>query len=119
MGLDPVGVFTYRDGIAVIQLVFFLPYLALGILLCSRHGWRRSEGWIIMVTFSILRILAACFQLASITHPSTVTCGGALICQGIGLAPLVLLNLGLFFRVLVLLFLLLGVTAPGTRKVNV
>ena len=112
--LDPPGVFTYRDGVAVVQLLFFTIYLSLGFVLCWRHGFRRSEGWVILVTFSTLRVLAACFQLASIKHPTNSVYGGALICQGIGLAPLTLLNLGLFVRVLVCL--LLGGTASRTGK---
>jgi hypothetical protein len=97
--LDQPGVFTYRDGVAVIQLVAFTIYLAFSFVLCWRHGFRRSEGWVILVTFSILRMLAACFQLATINHPTRSIYGGALICQGIGLAPLTLLNIGLFGRV--------------------
>lgn len=98
-GLDPPGVFTYRDGVAVIQLIAFSLFLVAGFVLCSRHGFRRSEGWVILITFSLLRLLAASFQLASINNPSDATYGGALICQGIGLAPLTLLNIGLFMRV--------------------
>lgn len=97
--LDPPGVFTYRDGVAVIQLFFFIIYLAFGFVICWRHGFRRSEGWVILVTFSILRILGASFQLASINNPTRSIYGGALICEGIGLAPLTLLNIGLFVRV--------------------
>jgi len=100
--LDKPGEFSYRDGVAVIQLFFFLIYLVVAIVLCVRHGFRRSEGWVILVTFSILRILGACFQLATINNPSRTTYGGALICQGIGLAPLTLLSMGLFARVYVL-----------------
>ncbi|KAF4627012.1 hypothetical protein G7Y89_g11146 [Cudoniella acicularis] len=96
--LDQPGIFTYRDGVAVIQLFFFSIYLIFGFVLCWRHGFRRSEGWVILVTFSTLRILAASFQLASINYPTDSVYGGALICQGIGLAPLTLLNLGLFVR---------------------
>ncbi|KAJ5649047.1 uncharacterized protein N7484_002770 [Penicillium longicatenatum] len=77
---------------------FFAIYLALGVVLCWRHGFRRSDGWILVVTLSILRVLAASFQLATINTPNTTTYGGALICQGIGLGPLILLNLGLFIR---------------------
>ena len=94
--LDQPGRFTYRDGVAVIQLVFFSIYLCLGFLLCWRHGFRRSDGWVILITFSTLRILGASFQLASINPPNDSMYGGALICEGIGLAPLTLLNLGLF-----------------------
>ncbi|KAJ5925973.1 hypothetical protein N7454_007483 [Penicillium verhagenii] len=98
MDLGQPGVFTYRDGVAVIQLFFFTIYLALGVVLCWRHGFRRSDGWILVVTLSILRLLGASFQLATIHTQNTTTYGGALICQGIGLAPLILLNLGMFIR---------------------
>ncbi|KAJ5113097.1 hypothetical protein N7456_001631 [Penicillium angulare] len=98
MGLDPKGEFTYRDGVAVIQVFFFSAFLILGSVLCFRHGFKRSDGWIAIVTLSILRVLAGAFQLASINNPGTTTYGGALICQGIGLAPLTLLNMGLFVR---------------------
>ncbi|KUJ22316.1 uncharacterized protein LY89DRAFT_575798 [Mollisia scopiformis] len=97
--LDQPGVFTYRDAVAIIQLVPFTIYLGFAFALCFRHGFRRSEGWIILVTFSTLRVLAASFQLASINDPTNSVYGGALICQGIGLAPLTLLNFALFVRV--------------------
>ncbi|PMD30118.1 hypothetical protein L207DRAFT_641962 [Hyaloscypha variabilis F] len=99
--LDKPGIFTYRDGVAIIQLIAFATSLAFAFVLCWRHGFQRSEGWVILLTFSTLRILGASFQLASITHPTDSVYGGALICQGIGLAPLTLLNLGLFVRVFV------------------
>lgn len=115
--LDQPGVFTYRDGVAVIQLVPFMIYVGFAFVLCWRHGFRRSEGWVIIVTFSILRLLAACFQLASINYPTNSVYGGALICQGIGLAPLTLMNIGWFVRVLV--SLLPEGTASKTGKANV
>ena len=99
MATSDLGVFTYRDAVAVIQLFFFSVFLVCGFVLCSRHGWGRGSGWVILVTFSILRILAGSFQLATINDPSTTTYGGALICQSIGLSPLTVLNLGLLARV--------------------
>lgn len=99
MALDQPGIFSYRDGVAIIQLVAFTIFLGYAFVLCSRHGFRRAEGWVILITFSTLRVLAACFQLASINHPTSSIYGGALICQGIGLAPLTLLNIGIFVRV--------------------
>ncbi|KAL3705703.1 hypothetical protein TMatcc_009376 [Talaromyces marneffei ATCC 18224] len=96
--LDPPGVFTYRDGVAVIQIFFFAIFLVFGFILCHRHGFRRSEGWVILITFSLLRLIGASFQLASINYPTDSVYGGALICEGIGLAPLTLLNIGIFGR---------------------
>jgi hypothetical protein len=96
--LDPPGVFTYRNGVAVIQLFFFSIFFCFAFVLCHRHGFRRSEGWLVLIPFSILRLLGAAFQIASINYPTDSIYGGALICEGIGLAPLTLLNLGLFGR---------------------
>ena len=96
--LDPPGVFTYRDGVAVIQLCFFAIFLVFAFVLCQRHGYRRSEGWVILITFSLLRLLGASFQIASINYPTDSVYGGTLICEQIGLAPLTLLNIGLFGR---------------------
>jgi hypothetical protein len=116
--LDQAGVFTYRDGVAVIQLVAFTIYLGFAFVLCWRHGFRRMEGWVILVPFSILRVLAGCFQLATINHRTRSIYGGALICQGIGLAPLTLLNIGLFVRMLVCLLFSLEARLQD-RKTNV
>ncbi|ORY64487.1 uncharacterized protein BCR38DRAFT_370176 [Pseudomassariella vexata] len=96
--MDGTGVFTYRDGVAVIQLVSFAVFLAFAFVLCSRHGFGRSSGWFILIPFSIIRLLAASFQLATIHFPSRSIYGGALICQNIGLSPLTVLNLGLLLR---------------------
>lgn len=93
------GQFTYRDGVAVLQLVVFAIYLVFAFILCSRHGFSRSSGWVILITFSLLRIIGASFELATIHYASRSTYGGALICQSIGLSPLTVLNIGLLSRV--------------------
>jgi hypothetical protein len=97
--MGAAGQFTYRDGVAVLQLVAFVVYLGCAFLLCSRHGFSRSSGWVILITFSLLRILGASFQLATINYPGRAAYGGALICQSIGLSPLTVLNIGLLSRV--------------------
>lgn len=99
MAFSELGVFTYRDGVAVVQLSFFTVYLGCAFILCSRHGWSRGSGWLVLITFSLLRILAGAFQLATINNPSRTTYGGALICQSIGLSPLTVLNIALLTRV--------------------
>lgn len=53
----------------------------------------------ILITFSLLRVIGASFQLATIHYPSRSVYGGALICDAIGISPLTVLNLGLLARV--------------------
>jgi hypothetical protein len=96
-----MAAFGYREAVAVVQIVFFTVYLACGIILCTRHGWNRNSGFLILITFSILRLLGASFQLATMTYPSRSVYGGAIICEAIGISPLTVLNIGLLARLCV------------------
>ncbi|KAH8896220.1 hypothetical protein GQ53DRAFT_852230 [Thozetella sp. PMI_491] len=93
-----MGSLGYREGVAVVQLIFFTVYLGCAIVLCSRHGWNRTSGFLILITFSLLRLLGASFQLATIAYPTRSVYGGAIICEAIGVSPLTVLNLGSLAR---------------------
>jgi len=91
---------SYRDGIAILQLVFFVPALFLAVLLCVRHGFGRNAGWLFLVVFSLTRILGSSFYLAANNQPRTSWLYvAAAVCSSIGLGPLVLLCVGLVSRV--------------------
>jgi hypothetical protein len=89
---------TFRDATAIVQLVFFVPYLACGFFLCRKHGWHRSGGWSIIVIFSVLRIIGAAFQLVTISQPTRSIYAGALVTEAIGIAPLIGINAGMLAR---------------------
>ncbi|KAL1894922.1 hypothetical protein Sste5346_005609 [Sporothrix stenoceras] len=91
---------TIYNKISIIQLVFFVPSLAIAIILSYRHGLRRSAGWIYLVILSLMRIIGASMELATISSPDNVSLlTGAQILQNIGLSPLILLLLGLITRI--------------------
>ncbi|CAJ2504152.1 Uu.00g115460.m01.CDS01 [Anthostomella pinea] len=90
-----MGSVTYRDGTAIVQLFFFAAYLCCALFLCTKHGWYRSGGWLIIVLFSTLRIIGSGFQLSTIDHPTRTAYAGALITESIGIAPLVNINVGM------------------------
>lgn len=92
------GKFAYRDGIAVAQLIFFLAYLAAATYITVRHWHFKGSAWIIFITFSLLRIIGASFQLATISSPTYTNYVGALVCSAAGVAPLVIVNLGMVGR---------------------
>ncbi|KAI1809730.1 hypothetical protein GGS20DRAFT_260414 [Poronia punctata] len=89
---------SFRDATGIVQLVFFVPYLICGLALCVRHGWLRSGGWLIVVIFSILRIIGAIFQLLTISQPTRTIYAGALVTESIGIAPLIGISLGMIGR---------------------
>jgi hypothetical protein len=96
--------FTYREGIATVQVVFYVLALAGGLLLCLRHGFAKSSGWVLLITFSLLRLIGAIFEIVAIDHPTKQVITGAIVCISIGLSPLALMSLGLMRRVYVFRF---------------
>lgn len=89
----------YHNIISIVQIICFVPVLFAGILLCMRHGFARSSGWFYLIIFSIIRILGAAFQLATIQQPTTIWLYVAsAILAAIGLSPLLLVLLGLLSR---------------------
>ncbi|KAI1364091.1 hypothetical protein F5Y08DRAFT_307902 [Xylaria arbuscula] len=93
-----MGTVTYRDATAIVQLIFFASYLPCGLFLCHKHGWRRRGGWLIIVLFSILRIIGAGFQLATISTPTRSVYAGALVTESIGVAPLIGISIAMLGR---------------------
>ena len=79
----------YRNGVSILLLVFYLPALAIAILLTVRHGFARSSGWRFMIIFSLARILSACFQLATINDPNNTSLYvGYSVLIGIAVSPI-------------------------------
>ena len=92
---------TIYNKISIIDLIFFLPALAVAGLLTYRHGFHRSTGWIYLVLLSLMRIIGSSMQLATIKQPDdTSILVGAQTLQNTGLSPLILTILGLVMRVL-------------------
>ncbi|GES60360.1 hypothetical protein ATEIFO6365_0002087100 [Aspergillus terreus] len=92
---------SYRNAVAVAEIVFYSPAFLIAGLLMFRHGWRRTAGWLFVAIFSLIRLIGASMQLATIHDPSNVSLYvGTLILDGIGLSPLLLSSLGLLSRAL-------------------
>lgn len=95
---------SYRDGIAIGEIIFYVPALAIAILLAIRHGFGRNAGWLFLVLFTLARVLTGALQLATINAPPSSLVGlyiGVSILQGIGISQLELVCLGLLSRILV------------------
>lgn len=83
----------YRNGVSILLLIFYLPALAIAILLTIRHGFGKSAGWRFMIVFTLVRVLCACFELATIKQPSNVSLYIAyVVLIGIAVSPLELVS---------------------------
>ena len=90
-----MGTVTYRDGIAILQLVVFPFILGAAIFIWSRAGLRvGSKIWRYPVTLSLIRIAGSIASLLSIKHDSKDVEIAIAVCELIGLAPLLLTYVG-------------------------
>jgi hypothetical protein len=86
-----MGVVTYRDGIAIVQLVVFLCILVAALFITNRTGWRVcSKIWRFPVTLSLIRIAGSISSLLNVSHDSYNVEVAVAVCELIGIAPLLL-----------------------------
>jgi hypothetical protein len=90
---------NYQDGIAILQLIIYIPCLFVAVLLTFRHGLRKSSSWYFITFFTLIRIVGACCLLATISRLRSIGLHTtAIICSAIGLSPLILTCVGLLSR---------------------
>ena len=114
MGLDQ------RGGIAVGEVIFYIPVLVVSFILVLRHGFRRQAGWIFLFLLSngelytflllstrsyivhIVRILGGITHALSEQNPSNTTLQIIFgVMESAGLSPLMLATLGFLSTVYV------------------
>jgi len=88
------GVFTYRHGIAVAQLVVFTVTLSFAVYF--KYGHR--NGWFCVGVFSIFRIVGAGCMLGTITNDAGSVWAGVFVCESFGMVLIIFLQLELLLR---------------------
>ncbi|KAL2795165.1 hypothetical protein BJX66DRAFT_172811 [Aspergillus keveii] len=95
-----MGTVTYRDGIAILQLIIFPLILVAALFIWNRTGWRAgSKIWRYGVTLSLIRIAGSISQLLTIDHDSHDVEVAVAVCELIGLAPLLLTYIGVLRQI--------------------
>ncbi|KAJ6444764.1 transmembrane protein [Purpureocillium lavendulum] len=90
---------TY-DHIAIASLVIYTFFIAGGVYLCIKHGFKRSSGWRFLIILALARIIGDALRLATVSDPTNVSLYiGWMTLNGLGLGPLILVLLGLLDRV--------------------
>ncbi|KAJ5992503.1 hypothetical protein N7451_008227 [Penicillium sp. IBT 35674x] len=80
--------FSYQDGIALLQLIAFVPCLFLAILLCYQQGMKAvASCWRFLIILACLRIAGAVCQLITITDDSIDVVTTKITCDLLGIAP--------------------------------
>ncbi|KAJ5624338.1 hypothetical protein N7510_000647 [Penicillium lagena] len=95
-----MGTVTYRDGIAILQLIVFPVILVAAIFIWNRTGWRvGSKIWRYGVTLSLIRIAGSICSLLTISNNAYNIEVAVAVCELIGLAPLLLTFVGLLRQI--------------------
>ncbi|KAM4068130.1 hypothetical protein HRG_009588 [Hirsutella rhossiliensis] len=88
------------DDIAIATIVIYAVFLAGAVALCFKHGLARSSGWRFLIILALARLIGSAFRLATVSAPADAGLYvGWLTLNGLGLAPLILMLLGLLGRV--------------------
>jgi hypothetical protein len=90
--------FNSRGGVSILELFIYFPSLIVAFIICSRHGFNRSSGWIFTLILCLIRIIGACCQLATYHDQSSGLLETAFILDSVGISPLLLATLGLLSR---------------------
>jgi hypothetical protein len=84
--------------VSVVELSIYIPCLILGFMVCRRHGFQRTSGWIFILILPAVRITGSICQLLTYSNPTEGLIKATLIFDSIGIAPLLLALLGILSR---------------------
>lgn len=88
------GIFTYRDGIAIFQVVAFSVPLIFAIY----FRLSRRIGWFCVGVFSLLRLIGASCKLAAINNDSRGLSAAIFVCESLGMILIIFLLLEMLER---------------------
>lgn len=91
-----------RDILAIIELIYFVPVLVSGLIVCYRHGFSKQMGWLSIVVLACFRIGASSTWIAASYHDtSNGLVVASIILQSFGVASILIAIQGLLHRLLV------------------
>ncbi|KAJ5921148.1 hypothetical protein N7466_009474 [Penicillium verhagenii] len=91
-----MGKVTYKDGVAILQLVVFPFILVASIFIWKRTGWRiGAKIWRYPFTLSLIRLAGSIASLISIDNNGKNVEIAVFVCELIGIAPLLLAYVGM------------------------
>ncbi|KAG2053925.1 hypothetical protein BDR06DRAFT_437972 [Suillus hirtellus] len=91
MALDTQGI------LAAVTIAMYIPFLFVSLRLVMKYGMSRGDGWVLLLVFSIIRVLGGALLVAAedITPANISLYIGGYALESSGLSPLLLCTLGL------------------------
>jgi hypothetical protein len=90
--------FNPRELLNIIEIVIYIPILIFSVVVASRHGFQRGEGWIFLVILALIRLLGGVIGIIGFFKVNIGIIVTTVILNSIGLSPLLLAMLGILRR---------------------
>ena len=91
------GIFRFRDGIAIAQIILF----SLSFLCAIQFRRERRIGWFCIGVFSILRVVGAGCMVGTVKRDSDSLWAGVFVCESLGVLLLIFTLLEMLERMYV------------------
>lgn len=91
------GIFRYRDGICVAQIITF----SISFIFAVSFYWTKRNGWFCIGVFSLIRLISASCYLAIMNNDSDSLWATVFGCESLGIMLIIFLFLELLHRVYV------------------
>ncbi|KAG9684175.1 hypothetical protein KCU95_g10227, partial [Aureobasidium melanogenum] len=89
------GVFRYRDGICVAQIITF----SISFIFAVSFYWTQRIGWFCIGVFSLIRLISASCYLSIMNNDSESLWATVFVCESLGIMLIIFLFLELLHRV--------------------
>lgn len=83
----------------IVEIIYFAPALLLSVYVCTKHGFKREAGWLLLVILSIIRIVGASCGIAATHDRAQGLIVTSLIMSSVGSATLVAAFTGITNRI--------------------
>lgn len=93
MAIGPAG------GLAIAEIIFYVPALIVSLIVGRKHGFGRSGGWYFLIVLSLVRIAGGIAELVFINNPTDTSAAiAAIVLSSIGLTTLLAAALAMLRR---------------------
>ncbi|MCJ1467284.1 hypothetical protein MMC07_005908 [Pseudocyphellaria aurata] len=89
-----------QESIAIAELVLYPFVLVAIIFVLIRHGTKTQTGFVLLASFTVVRLVGAGFGIAAVKNPTKSNITWAAILQAVGLSPLIMSSAALLKRVI-------------------
>ena len=87
-----------RGYVSIVELALYGPFFLAALVVCYRHGFKRTSGWIFLLILCLIRLIGAACDVATYDSPSLGLYEAVAILDSVGISPLLLATLGVLSR---------------------